>query len=519
MKKIYRLILKSYLGPLVLTFFIIIFILMMNFVWRYIDELVGKGLDPMVIVELIMYATINMIPMGLPLAILLATIMAMGNLGENYELLAMKSAGMSLMQIMKPLFWVIGIISFGSFFIVNDLVPYANKKMFSIIYDIKQQNEALEFQDGLFFNGIDDMSIRVEKQDPKTKLLTKVLIYDNRSRNGDMTTTIADSGYIRLSDDKRYLLVTLFNGETYEQSRNYQWYTKSSLRRHKFERQDGKIPMSGFDFQRSDENMFGNNSQTMDISDLQHNIDSLDMLVNSITATAYNPLLRDQIFARDPDGVAPPDSIEIDRSRKTFGALLIDSVKKLDTRTKGRVYESALRTARSSRNMFSFDESTSKEALNQLYRSKNEWHRKLTLPISILIFFLIGAPLGAIIRKGGLGMPIVISVIFFVIYYIISISGEKFAKEGTWSSLLGMWISAIILTPLAIYLSHTANNDSPLLDFDWYIGRYKHYREKFIAKLPQKWQVKIAEREERMAEKRTMRRENKATKQAAKTEK
>lgn len=519
MKKIYRLILKSYLGPLVLTFFIIIFILMMNFVWRYIDELVGKGLDPMVIVELIMYATINMIPMGLPLAILLATIMAMGNLGENYELLAMKSAGMSLMQIMKPLFWVIGIISFGSFFIVNDLVPYANKKMFSIIYDIKQQNEALEFQDGLFFNGIDDMSIRVEKQDPKTKLLTKVLIYDNRSRNGDMTTTIADSGYIRLSDDKRYLLVTLFNGETYEQSRNYQWYTKSSLRRHKFERQDGKIPMSGFDFQRSDENMFGNNSQTMDISDLQHNIDSLDMLVNSITATAYNPLLRDQIFARDPDGVAPPDSIEIDLSRKTFGALLIDSVKKLDTRTKGRVYESALRTARSSRNMFSFDESTSKEALNQLYRSKNEWHRKLTLPISILIFFLIGAPLGAIIRKGGLGMPIVISVIFFVIYYIISISGEKFAKEGTWSSLLGMWISAIILTPLAIYLSHTANNDSPLLDFDWYIGRYKHYREKFIAKLPQKWQVKIAEREERMAEKRTMRRVNKATKQAAKTEK
>jgi lipopolysaccharide export system permease protein len=494
MKKIYQLVLKSYLGPLVLTFFIIIFILMMNFVWRYIDELVGKGLDPMVILELIMYATINMIPMGLPLAILLATIMTMGNLGENYELLAMKSAGMSLMQIMKPLFWVIGVISIGSFFIVNDLVPWANKKMFATLYDIKQQNEALEFQDGLFFNGIDDMSIRVEKQDQNTKLLTGVLIYDNRSRNGDMTTTIADSGYIRLSDDKRYLLVTLFNGETYEQTRNYQWYTKSSLRHHKFERQDGKIPMSGFDFQRSDEDMFGNNSQTMDINDLQHNIDSLDMLVNNLTATAYNPLLRDQIFAQDPDGVAPPDSIEIDRSQKTFGAHLLDSIPKLDTRSKDRIYESALRAARSSRNAFSFDESTSKEALNQLYRSKNEWHRKLTLPISILIFFLIGAPLGAIIRKGGLGMPIVISVIFFVIYYIISISGEKFAKEGTWSSLLGMWISAIILTPLAIYLSHKANNDSALLDIDWYIGRYKHYKEKFVAKLPAKWQQKLDER-------------------------
>ena len=518
MKKIHQLVLKSYLGPLVLTFFIIIFILMMNFVWRYIDELVGKGLDPMVIVELIMYATINMIPMGLPLAILLATIMTMGNLGENYELLAMKSAGMSLMQIMKPLFWVIGIISFGSFFIVNDLVPYANRKMFSILYDIKQQNEALEFQDGLFFNGIDDMSIRVEKQDPNTKLLTGVLIYDNRARNGDMTTTIADSGYIRLSDDKRYLLVTLFNGETYEQSRNYQWYTKSTLRHHKFKRQEGKIPMSGFDFQRSDESMFGNNSQTMDINDLQHNIDSLDLLVNSLTATAYNPLLRDNIFARDPDGVAPPDSIIIDRSQKIYAHNLLDSVPHLSTRAKDRVYENALRSARSSRNMFSFDESTSKEALNQLYRSKNEWHRKLTLPISILIFFLIGAPLGAIIRKGGLGMPIVISVAFFVIYYIISITGEKLSKEGAWSALLGMWISAIILTPLAIYLSHKANNDSALLDIDWYIGRYKHYRDKMIEKLPEKWQRKFAEYQEHQAEKRTIKRLKKAAKKSAKTE-
>jgi lipopolysaccharide export system permease protein len=229
--------------------------------------------------------------------------------------------------------------------------------------------------------------------------------------------------------------------------------------------------------------------------------------------------LRDQIFAQDPDGVAPPDSIEIDRSQKTFGAHLLDSIPKLDTRSKDRIYESALRAARSSRNAFSFDESTSKEALNQLYRSKNEWHRKLTLPISILIFFLIGAPLGAIIRKGGLGMPIVISVAFFVVYYIISISGEKFAKEGTWSSLLGMWISAIILTPLAIYLSNKANNDSALLDIDWYIGRYKHYKEKFIAKLPEKWQQKLTEREERQAEKRSIRNLKKVAKKAQRAEK
>ena len=155
--------------------------------------------------------------------------------------------------------------------------------------------------------------------------------------------------------------------------------------------------------------------------------------------------------------------------------------------------------------MFSFDESSSKEALNQLYRSKNEWHRKLTLPVSVLIFFLIGAPLGAIIRKGGLGMPLVISVIFFVIYYIISISGEKLAKEGTWSSLLGMWISAIVLTPLAVYLSKQANSDSALLDVDWYIGRYKHYRDKLVAKLPKKWQKWLQKRRETKDERREKR--------------
>ncbi len=461
---------------MVLTFFIILFILMMNFVWRYIDELVGKGLDPMVILELIMYATINMIPMGLPLAILLATIMTMGNLGEHYELLAMKSAGMSLMRIMKPLFLVIGILSIASFFIINNLVPYANKKMFTTLYDIKQQKEALEFQDGLFFNGIENMTIRVDKQDPETKLLTGVLIYDNRSNSGDMTTTIADSGYIRLSPNKEYLLVSLYNGETYEHSRNYQWYTKSSLRHHKFSRQEGKIPMSGLMAPPQENKMLMNNhSQTLNINDLQNDIDSLNTLVDNLTTTAYGPLIRDQIFARDPDAIIPIDSIETDRSMKRYNANLLDSLAKLDDRSKNRVYEQALRSARSSRNAFSFDETTSKEALNQLYRSKNEWHRKLTLPVSILIFFLIGAPLGAIIRKGGLGMPIVISVGFFVIYYIISISGEKFSKEGTWSSLLGMWIPAMILTPIALYLMRTANNDTPLFDRDWYRAQFSKF--------------------------------------------
>lgn len=241
MKTIYKLILKSYLGPMIMTFFIVMFVLMMNFVWRYIDELVGKGLSAGIIIELMAYAMANMIPLGLPLATLLAAIMTMGNLGENYELLAMKSAGMSLPRIMRPLLVVVGIIAVGSFFVSNNLVPYANKKMYSILYDIRQQKQTIEFQDGLFFNGIDNMSIRVGRQDPETHLLRDVLIYDNRAVNGNMNTIVADSGYIRLSDDKKFLLVTLFHGETYEQTRNSQWYTKSSLRHHTFDMQDQRI--------------------------------------------------------------------------------------------------------------------------------------------------------------------------------------------------------------------------------------------------------------------------------------
>ena len=491
MKTIHKLVLKAYLGPMLMTFFIVIFVLMMNFVWRYIDELVGKGLDAMVIIELICYATVNMITMGLPLAMLLAAIMTMGNLGENYELLAMKSAGMSLPKIMQPLIIVVGLISVGGFFIINDLVPYANRKMFSIIYDIRQQKQTIEFQDGRFFNGIENMSIRVEKQDPKTKLLQGVLIYDNRNTNGNMTTTIADSGYIRLSDDKKFLMVTLFNGETYEQTRSNKWYTQSTLRHHVFDRQDGTIPMEGFDFQRSDESAFGGSSQTRDIKELQNAIDSLDLMVNEATTSSYDPLLKQQIFMQDNTILASlGDSLYIDRSDR-LKTISTDSIAKLPTRTKNSIWKTARNAAKSSRNMFAFDESTAKEALNQLYRSKNEWHRKLAFPVSIMIFFLIGAPLGAIIRKGGLGMPIVISVVFFVIYYIISISGEKWAREGDWSSLMGMWISAIVLAPIAIYLTYKATNDSSLLDTDWYYGKYKQFTESLKSRLPRKWQERL----------------------------
>lgn len=488
MKTIHKLVLKAYLGPMVLTFFIVMFVLMMNIVWRYIDELVGKGLSAGIIIELMTYFMANMIPLGLPLSMLLAAIMTMGNLGENYELLAMKSAGMSLIQITKPLIIWVGFVAIGSFFIGNDLVPYSNKKLYSTLYDIRQQKQSLEFQDGLFFNGIDNMSIRVNKQDPATHLLHDVLIYDNRAANGNMNTIVADSGYIRLSDDKKYLLVTLFHGETYEQTRNSQWYTKSSLRHHTFDLQKQVIPMSGFAMGHTDANLFSN-SQTKDISQLQHDIDSLELKVNAATTSSYEPLLKEQIFVRDNSVLPLPDSLRIDK--RGYGNLLAtDSIPALSTRDKERVWNNARTLAKNSRNMFAFDESTAKEALNQLYRSKVEWHKKISLPVSIIIFFLIGAPLGAIIRKGGLGLPVVVSIIFFVIYYIISLSGEKLAKEGSWDAVYGMWLSTFILTPIAVYLTYKATNDSSLLDTDWYAGKIKRVQEKITSKYKRLKQAK-----------------------------
>ncbi len=462
---------------MVLTFFIVMFVLMMNFVWRYIDELVGKGLDFSVIMELLFYGTAFMLPMGIPLATLLAGIMSMGNLGENYELLAMKSAGMSLLQILKPLIVVVVFIAIGSFFAANNLVPYSNKKMQSIIYDIRQQKQVLEFKDGIFFNGLDNMSIRVGHQDKNTGELFNVLIYDMSNGSGNMQTTIADRGFIRLSDDKKYLLVTLYDGETYETTRNYQWANKNNLRHHIFKKQDATIRMDGYNFEHTDTNMFSN-SQTKTVTELEHDIDSLTGRANIDAIKSYERYLSDYLFRHDNSLLGIMDTVKIDYSYKK-PALITDSINRLSIYDKSSIYTDAERDANESLTALSFNEDSAKEVLNQLYRSKVEWHRKVALPISVIIFFLIGAPLGAIIRRGGMGMPIVISVLFFVFYYIISMFGEKMAKEGTVSAFEGMWIASFILLPIAIYLTHKATNDSNLLDVEWYIMKYNKIKAYF----------------------------------------
>ncbi|MBR6495564.1 MAG: LptF/LptG family permease [Rikenellaceae bacterium] len=463
MKKVHLLMLKSYLGPMFMAFFIVSFILLMNFMWRWIDELVGKGLTLDVIFELMGYAVMTTIPMALPLSTLFSSLMAIGNMGENYELLALKAAGISLNRILRPLMIVTFLISVASFFAANNLVPYSYKKMTAIIYDIRQQKQALEFDDGIFFNGIEDMSIRVEHQDKKTKLLHDVLIYDTRNSSGQMTTIIADSGYINLSDDKRYLLVTLYNGENYEQNRSGSWYSESTLRHHFFKIQKAVIPLEGFNFERSDASAFSNSS-TKRVDELRVEIDSLQHVVDSQVYALNSDIIDKNIFLYDMNDSTAKKRVEVDITDK------ISSVTNFET--KYRLVEKAISMATQTSSSMSFDETTLKEKLQVLYRDQIEFFNKFSLPVSVFIFFLIGASLGAIIRKGGMGMPFVISFAFFIIYYILTISGEKMAREGSATPFVGTWLSSFVLLPIAVFLLYKASTDSGLLNVEWYL---KHF--------------------------------------------
>jgi lipopolysaccharide export system permease protein len=482
-KTIDKLILKSYLGPMVASFFIVLFVLMMNFLWKYIDELVGKGLGLGMIAEYIFYGTTFMIAMGFPLATLFAAIMTMGNLGENYELLALKSAGVSLPRIMFSLFIVTLGMSVASFFVSNNLVPYSQRKIYALMYDVREQKQKIEFKDGQFFNGVENMSIRVERQDPTTGLLRGLLIYDNGSGQnaGDMMVTVADSGYIRLSDDRRFLDVTLFGGENYQLTRGRNWYDKNSLHSTSFDSQRSLELTPGFDFNRTDESLFGNNATTKNVSQLRMDIDSLNREVTLATTRTYRPLLYENLFSRDTMVVTPSRLAQQILAEK-HPALLIDSIAGLSLTQKDRLYSNAQQAAASLKGNIAWDETMTKDVLNQLYRAEIEWHKKWSLPVAVLVFFLIGAPLGAIIRKGGLGMPIIISVAFFVIYYVIFITGEKLAKEGTWPAFWGGWIPTLVLMPIAIYLTYKATNDSGLLNTEWYIIQYQKLKNRYAGR-------------------------------------
>ncbi len=467
MKTIHRFVLKSYLGPMILTFFIVMFILIMNFIYRWIEDLVGKGLGVSVIMELMGYVSIQIIPMALPLATLLAAIMTLGNMGENYELLAIKSAGVSLPKTIRPIAVLVFMLSTLSFFIQNNFVPYANRKVSMLISDIRNTKQVMEFRDGIFFNAIDDVSIRVEHQDPETKLLKGILIYNTKnsgSGDGLVSTTMADSGYIRMTDGSKFLHITLYKGVYYEQNRNYNWFDRSEFKRNEFDVQDMMFELgSGYSFERNeDQTIFRDRSVTLNINELSKSIDSLE--------TASTEGAR-ELSARFLQALTPYQKNLFSDSTHQYTTHSIDlrsDISALPVSRKNSIYEKADQRLEGMKANIEYQEFDSKSGTKDLYKYRMEWHKKFSLSVSVLIFLLIGAPFGALIRKGGFGLSVVVSLIFFVIYYVITLTGEKLVKEGTIPAFWGVWLSSIVLFPLAIFFTYKATTDSALFNFDSY---------------------------------------------------
>lgn len=426
-----------------------------------------------------------MVPMALPLAVLLASLMTFGNLAENLELLAFKTSGVSLGKIMAPLIIVVGIITGFAFFFANNVMPVSNLKLRALLYDIQHQRPEMQIQPGIFDNTLEGFSIRIGDQDTKTGLLTNIWIYDHRDKAGNVSVTVADSGYMKMSEDEKNLILTLFNGNSYVEMQKTKKRNQPKTyphRRDKFLKQEMLIEMTGFGLNRSDASMWKNQFSMLSLDQLTYFEDSLSKDLSKLNHTV-NKLVKSSVYKRTKKNMVLPtfklDSNVLDTLVPQIILIDVDTAyNKLTKNEKRRAIQQAINTARSNKSFVSSNGNTIEYKIRRLRRYQIEKHRKFTLSLSCLIFFFIGAPLGAIIRKGGLGMPVIVSVLFFLVWYMISITGEKFVREDLISPMGGMWLSTFILIPLSIFLSYKAANDSVILNVESYFTFFKKLKAK-----------------------------------------
>ena len=465
--------LKQFMLPFIGAFVIVTFALLMQFLWKYIDELVGKGLDLSVIAELLLYYSAVLAVMAFPLAMLLASILTMGNMGENYELIALKAAGISLQRIVFPLIVLSVFIAGCAFYFANNITPVATMRMQALIYDIRQKRPELQIQEGIFYNGIDGFTIRRGARNDKTNMLYDLMLYDHRKKAGNIDVTLADSGRMVVTADKRFLEVELFNGVSYvdgdmdvdaaksrrpsQQNKNYPFQQRF------FDRQVFRMVLPGYELERSsDDQIFKSGYQMLNLSQLTLTTDSLstiiytqeDQLRNIVQPIYSNPELKnlpvDTSHRRKiPDDFRIGFNQQTKLKRQSAIQEAVNSVRTQKDQVAGLIYE--------------LDNQNKK-----IWRYEIAWHQKITMPIACIIFFFIGAPLGAIIRKGGIGTPIIIAVIFFVLYYVISMIGEKSAREGAMTPFEGIWMSTFIIFAVGIFLTWMATRDSAIFNQEWY---------------------------------------------------
>ena len=429
----------------------------MQFVWTYIDDFVGKGLEWYVIAELLIYASANLVTLALPLAVLLSSIMTFGGLAEHYELVAMKSSGLSLIRIMLPLILFTGLLSLGAFYFSNTASPYATLKFKSLLWDVRKKKPTLDLKEDVFYNGLEGYSIRVREIDEETNLLSDLLIYRyNDKEPGNRHVIRAKTGKMLKSGGGRFLTLELYDGVSYDEMGKRRNETNRPHVSGAFEKDVILIDLSAFDLQRSDEELWKNHMKMLSMKQLKTAIDSLEEQKAS-RVIDFEKYMNRSISLNDS---SLSGQIDNEASYKSFESLV--------ALEKRRVVNVAINMTRNAKNYMNRTKEEMRGRDEYIDKHKIEWHRKLTLSFACFILFFVGAPLGAIIKKGGLGLPVIFSVLFFLVWHISGISGEKMVESGILTAFEGMWLSSMILFPIAVFLTYKAAKDAALFDRDTY---------------------------------------------------
>jgi len=466
-KKLDRFILKTFLILFAGTFFICLFIFMMQFLWRFVDELIGKGLSMSVLGEFFFYAALTLVPQALPLAVLLASLISFGNLGEQFELLAMKAAGVPLIRIMRPLWiFVIGLCVI-SFYFQNVIAPKAEVKLWTLLVSMKQKSPELDIPEGIFYSDVPGYNIFVNSKNRDTGTMYDLMIYNFEDGFENAHIVLADSGRMNMTEDKKHLILTLYSGEQFENLKAQNRRDKSvPYRRESFGK---KVTIIEFDsdFKMADSGFMNNSSRSKNIRQLVLAIDSMKVRQDSI-GNAFYKVAIDGVYRKINTHLSATDSLKY--ADIPINHYNIDSIyRSMSLVERQSVLSNAANKISNQSNDLSFKTATVGNSEHKIRRHEAALYKKFSMALSCLFFFFIGAPLGGIIRKGGLGMPVVISVLFFIVYYIIDTTGYKMARDGYWIVWTGMWMSSAILAPIGFFLTYNSNKDSVMFNVDTYL--------------------------------------------------
>ena len=461
LKKLDKLILKSFLGPFIITFFIAFFVLMMQTLWKYIDDLVGKGLPFLTIIKFVWYASATLSSLAMPIAILISSIMTFGNLGESFELVAIKSAGISLLRFMRPLIWFTVLLCLITFLFANYVIPYSQLKFVTLYRDILVKKPALNMKQGIFYKDIEKYAIKVGKKDENGTRIENVLIYE-QSNVLQENTIVAKSGNMQISDDNNYLEFKLKDGNRYQEKGSY-GDTATEYVRLQFQTFKKLFDLSAFNQKGGNEDDLKNKSNMLSAVQLSKNIDSISKIKDSLSKnikTYFHSALK---YVNDTSAQWKNSApVTFNYKEKLFP----DSAEDM-------LYERSISKIAEIKNTLFFNTTEYETKRMEVVYLKLEWQRKFAFSLACMVLFFIGAPLGSIIRKGGLGMPLVVAIVFFLIFHLLNMFGEKFVRTETLSPFWGMWLAIIVLSPVGIFFTYKAMNDSQLFNKELYLNLYK----------------------------------------------